>query len=475
MKFVILAVLLGLFIAFVVALVKSAKNTRWYQITSAVFVMLFAILFLFPTAGVLKSRQAWTKVAEDQEKQLKLVQEEHLRLEKGDPADDSAPEGLNSLSLKLSKIGTEVGRRWGNLNMANSDASGQVTLRVPPAPVVPGQDPAAAANSRQPLVPVGLVVYGFGEGKFPELEQRVPTKFLGEFRVSASQPNAVTMAPTSKLEPNQLAAISSGQTQFWSLYEMLPVDGHDPFIAEGSKPNENNILGRVDDKLVNMVLKSASPDSLANYLRDGERGAPETPDAHWVKIRFDEKYTPDEVDSPEQRGALEGGFFDQSGRAVDIRLQRPDGQGITFAAGDELILKEEEATKLTTGPNKVATKVDDYYLRPLNDYRFILRRLRLQIQELNTRITQMEFEKKVLDTAEGETVGMLEKGQTEKKKLEEDLAQYQIENTALKSYFGQVREELRQMKEASSALYRSNFELLQRIERLASAPALSET
>ena len=65
MKFVILAVLLGMFIAFVVMVVKASKQWRWYHITSAVFVMLFATILMFPTAAVLKSRQAWHKVKED--------------------------------------------------------------------------------------------------------------------------------------------------------------------------------------------------------------------------------------------------------------------------------------------------------------------------------------------------------------------------------------------------------------------------
>ena len=53
MKFVILAVLLAILIAFIVMVVKSAKNWRWYHITSAVITMLLALVFLFPTARVL--------------------------------------------------------------------------------------------------------------------------------------------------------------------------------------------------------------------------------------------------------------------------------------------------------------------------------------------------------------------------------------------------------------------------------------
>ncbi|MCO8124399.1 hypothetical protein NHH03_21850 [Stieleria sp. TO1_6] len=473
MKFVILAVLLALFIAFVVMVVKAAIHWRWYHITSAVIAMLLAIILLFPTAGVLKSRQAWHKIKEELETRLQQVESENEQLLYGDTSDPATSVGMNSLSLKLSKIGTEAGRRWRNLQMANVDPEGQVTLREPQEAVVPGVEPDANAAAAEPLIPVGLIVYGFAEGKFPELERPVPMVYLGEFKVTASGPGAVSILPTVPLERNQVNAISSGNARSWSLYEMLPLDGHDPFVAEGSKPDDDNVLGRVDDKLVNMILQKASPETRAKYLQDGKRGAPENPSARWVKIKFEKKYTID-VDSPEQRGALEGGFFDNNGRSVDSRLQRSDGGSVSFAVGDTLVLKEEAAKQLTD-TEKVATLVDTYYLRPLNDYRYVLRRIRLQIQELDVRIAEMEYEKQVLQTATAATVSMLAKGQTEKLKLEQDLAQYQVEHKALKSYHSNVSESLRQMREASSALYRSNFELLRRIQELASSAALTET
>ncbi|QEG01626.1 hypothetical protein Mal15_57040 [Stieleria maiorica] len=477
MKFIILAVLLAMFIAFVVMVVKAANQWRWYHITSAVIAMLLAVILLFPTAGVLKSRQAWHKIKEDLEKRLESVEEENERIQYGDSDGSTDGEGLKSLALKLSNLGTEAGRRWRSLSFGGADPSGQIILRANTAPAVPGQPAAPADDATGPLIPLGLVVYGFAEGKFRDLEQPVPMVYLGEFKVIASQPNVVTIAPTFPLERNQIDAINSGRATSWSLYEMLPLDGHEPFIAEGSKPDDDNILGRVDDELVKMILRAnreeSNKETIANYLRDGQRGSPEDPAARWIKIRFDQKYTID-VDSPEQRGALEGGFFDNNGRAVDSSLQRADGGSISFAVGDELIVKEE-AAKLLIDQEKVASLVDTYYLRPLNDYRYVLRRIRLQISELDIRIAEMEYEKQVLDAAVAATVSMLEKGQTEKLKLEQDLAQHQVENKAVRQYFDQVRESLRQTKEATSVLYRDNFAKLRQIQQLAAAAMLTET
>ncbi|KAA5543779.1 hypothetical protein FYK55_11415 [Roseiconus nitratireducens] len=468
MKFAILALLIVVFIAFVVMVVKAAKEWRWYHITSAVIAMLMAMILLFPTAGVLKSRQAWHKLKEDLEVQLERVKQERQTLQYGDADDAEGNQGVKDLSLELSKIGTEAGRRWRNLGVVNVDANGQVTLRkVTQAAegTVPGVDPEAnAPEVETPLVPVGLVVYGFAETNFPGADRPVPTVYLGEFRVTASAPESVTVVPTIQLERNQADAIASGRAKMWSLYELLPLDGHEAFIAEGSKADDDNVLGRVDDQLVKNLLKNASPQTLQSYLNDGKRGSPEDPAARWVKIEFTKKYTID-VDSPDELGALEGGFFDNNGRAVDSRLQRADGGSISFSPGDVLVVKEEAAKQLVD-QEKVASLVDTYYLRPLNDYRYALRRIRLQIKELDIRIAEMEYEKKVLETATAATVAMLEKRQIEKLKLEQDLAQYQVENSALQSYHSDIREQLRQMNEAASSLYRSNFELLRQIQQL---------
>ncbi|MCA9201224.1 MAG: hypothetical protein KDA87_26970, partial [Planctomycetales bacterium] len=332
-----------MFIAFVVMVVKAARNWRWYHITSAVLTMMLAITLLFPTANVLKSRQAWHKIKQDLEARLARVEQENRILQYGDPDDPTAGEGLKSLSLSLSKIGTEAGRRWRSLAMTGADATGQITLQAPAATGIPGAEAPAPTGE---LVPNGLVVYGFAEGKFPDLDPTVPMTYLGEFKVTASQPTVVTIAPTFPLEQNQLDAISSGRARLWSLYELLPLDGHAPFIADGSKEDDDNILGRVDDKLVNMILRANDPNSnketIAKYLQDGQRGSPEDPAARWIKVKFEKKYTID-VDSQEQRGALEGGFFDNNGRAVDSSLQHKEGGEVSFAVGDTLIVKEEAA------------------------------------------------------------------------------------------------------------------------------------
>src|SRR5690606_31713494 len=192
---------------------------------------------------------------------------------------------------------------------------------------------------------------------------------------------------------------------------------HDAFIAAGSEPSDDQFFGRVDEELVRRLLgNGASEETVASYLRDGSRALPDDPPAsRWVKIEFTQAHGI-VVDSPEQRGALDGGFFDSSGQAVDSRLQRGEEGTVNFRIGDQVTLKEEAANELID--RGVAKLVDTYYFRPLNDYQFVLRRTRLRIGELATRTQTLQLEQQVLQDAIAATVAMLEANQDAKLKLE---------------------------------------------------------
>ena len=72
--------------------------------------------------------------------------------------------------------------------------------------------------------------------------------------------------------------------------------------------------------------------------------------SRWVKIEFLKKYEID-VDSEDERGALDGGFFDGSGRAVDSRLKHgsdPKDRSVQFNPGEQITVKEEEANRSST-------------------------------------------------------------------------------------------------------------------------------
>jgi hypothetical protein len=468
MKFAILGVLLLIFIGFAVAVWKAAQSWRWYHITAAVITMLLAIAFIFPTAVVVKSRSNWHEVKERLEQQAESVQAENTLIKYGDQSDATAGEGLLELTQRLAKLGREAGRRWRGFRMQNATAQA-ISLRVPQNvnidTGIPGADGADATTEVPPSLPqANLVVYGFAEARYQE--QIVPVFYLGEFKVSASAGNQVTLEPTGPLEPAQIQRISGGGAASWSLYEMLPLDGHEPFIAEGSLADDDNVFGRVDDALLKQLLgNKIRPETLKKYLRDGSRSNPDDELlSRWVKIEFTKNHKID-VDSPTQQGALEGGFFDESGRAVDSRLQRGEDGNTLFRAEQQIIVKEEAAKQLID-VDGVARLVDTYYLRPLNDYRFVLRRLRLRLNEAATRKVELEFENKVLDGAKNATNSMLTTNQDLKLKLEQDYDQVNVEVKAVQEYRDQLAEQAEQLRKDSKRIYEENLQLHKEIKRL---------
>lgn len=508
MNFVIIGGLVVLFFAFSFVVWKAAKDWRWYNIVAVLITMLLAMVFIFPTAGALKSRAAWHKVKENLEVRADKALKEQKNLKYGDAHDPTAGPGVLDLAQQLSKVGIEAGRRWRGLRMANNNVQSIQLNKVqqaPPPGVVAAADPDAAAPAAAagPLIPQDMVVYGFSEAIVQGVDGPVPTFYLGEFKVTASTPTGVTLVPTGPLEQNQQQRIGGGQASSWSLYELLPLDAHEPFVTEGSTASDDNVFGSVDENLIRGMLQwtpgdgqrlselsdrlqnAPDPDisvvftpaeqleyrnlsvrgqTFKNYLRDGSRStADDPPLSRWVLVEFTKNFTLD-VDSPQQTGALEGGFFDGNGRAVDSRLQRGDDGNVKFKAGDRIVVKEEAATQLTD-VDGVARLVDEYFIRPLNDYRFVLRRIRLRLTELSIRSKELKYENAVLAAAKDATEAMLVLNQKEKLKLEQDLAQTQGEAKAIRGYHDKLEDEVKKTRERLVALYQDNQRLEQQLQK----------
>ena len=483
MKFVILAALIILVIAFFVVIWKAAQNWRWYNIVAACITMLLAVTLLFPTAGALKSRNAWHEVKETLEARAEKAAADQKLIKFGDPTDPSTGEGVVSLAQKLAKVGGEAGRRWRSLRMQNTDG-GVITLTAPPPPA-PAPGAEAPEPPTTPLIPETMVVYGFAEGQMGEVEALVPTFYLGEFQVTTSTPTQVQLTPTGPLEAAQQDAISQNKARSWSLYELLPLDAHLPFIAAGSQPDNDNLFGRVDDEVVKKGLQTAarllgasgaSPElqaelakqqaeTLKNYLRNGTQAEQDDPPvSRWVKLEFVKNHEI-EVDSEDERGALEGGFFDGGGRAVDSRLKHGDGdddRSVKFKTGDQITVKEEYANELLK--DGVAKLINRYYVRPLNDYRSVLRRIRLRLAELSTRQKELEFEQKVLQDAIAATDKMLGSGQADKLNLEQDVAQYTKERESLQDHNAKLQSKVTETRKVLTQLYQQNQQLVERLK-----------
>jgi len=477
------SVLFLILIGFSVVVWKAASNWRWFNIVAVVITMLLAITFLFPTAAVLKCRSAWHKVQEELELKLANLKVEKQKLKFGELSeeDSSLSGGLVELRQQLAKLGIESGRLWRNLESKNNSTYTPVRILLGAAPSpangvdgIPGAEPADEAVPAQPLVPPNMLVYCFAE-QADKNQLLVPKFYLGAFRVEASSPTEVALVPTGNLEQYQLNYMKEGKARNWSLYELLPLDGHEPFltsssVALGSNPTADIDSWLVDDvsDLLDEAAKSipgfvVPEQTRKNYVEDGRQADDDDPLlSRWTKVKFLENHKI-EVDSQDQRSALEGGFFDGNGRAVDARLQRGGDGNAEFKKDDTLVLIEEEAKKLID--EGVCIEEDRFYLRPLNDYGYVFRRIRLRVLALKDRKVELTREQEMLNQAIAKTVTMVVMNQEIKLKLEQDLTQYRIESKAIRDHTEKLVQQTQEMRAEMNRLEQENTELEQSLEQ----------
>ncbi len=128
-----------------------------------------------------------------------------------------------------------------------------------------------------------------------------------------------------------------------------------------------------------------------------------------------------------------------------------------------MLLKEDAAKELLD--DETVKLIDRYFIRELNDYRYVLHRIRLQLAEDAIRKQEMETEHTVLKEMETKTIGMTAKNQDAKLKLEQDLGQIQIERQSIEKYATEVAKKLKAMRDRTSALHRKNQELEMKLQR----------
>ena len=467
MAYLVLAVIILLAIGAITAAILARHHWRWFHITAAIITVILGAIFPFYVAGSLKSRAAWNQMHEKLTTRLVRNQQEQAELKIGDAGLGGV--GLLELSGQLSKATLDAGRRWRNL-IPQGRAGNQITLAKLPEPGVEGiptDPPPAAGDEEQPVPPlaeVGTVVYGFAEQIDAVSGQAVPSTYLGEYKVVQSTPTSMVIEPVASLNPAQENGLQNAQQ--WTLYELLPLDSHEVFLAPGSVPSDDNVLGRIDEALVRSTLGDRiTPATLQQYLDDGRRSQPDDPPlSRWMKIEFVKPHE-EQVDDPKLNAPItSGGYFDGSGRALDIRLKRDSDTGgiVKFEVGDQILLKQEAADPLIEEGK--AKLIDRFYLRPLNDYRFILRRIQLEVNELRSRIAELEFEAQVLTKSIDQTNGLIVVQQDRRNKLEQDLAQFRVEREAVTKAVAERTAEVRQTRERITTLHRENLAMEQKLD-----------
>ncbi|MEL6895330.1 MAG: hypothetical protein AAFP90_04435 [Planctomycetota bacterium] len=490
-------------IAFFVLLWKSAKTWQWYDLLLASLLMILSLVFVFPTAGVARSRRAWNDKVESLEDRLYDEQQQNRQLK----WDSTNGRTIYQLRGELNDQLRSRGRVYRGWQVTSNNVARGLTLQRFDNGAGGAAPPDAGGNNAAPeTVKQGQLLYAFAvkdrtdltsipQSGFGAVSEPLPFFFMGEYEVTNATPNQLTLQPAIPLEPNQLQMIASGSIQNVMLTELLPIDTHDVFVAAGSQSNLmsseiSNVLGRVDEDLVNQLffqndgvtepdtplhrevnsdpeLNEAFAALAKRYLDDGgtaEENDP--PEGLWQLLELQENYQL-QVDNLGGSNIHEtdGFMFDSQGQAIyaALRTKQDDKGRVSLKEKDRLIVKTEKAEELLSAD--VATSLGYFYVRPLVDYNAILRETRLQIEYLNTQAEELERETLNLEKTTNNVSQMRAFRQDENFKLENDKNQYELERKAMQAYHDKTEAEAIAKRQRLRTLYLENVRLAEELRQ----------
>lgn len=469
-------------IVFIVLLVKAFKS--WGVVHTILLTILFieAWTFLFFVGGVAHYRITYTKLhdtlAEKVDGLLKSVEMEM----NGDRLDPKLNlEKFSPLSNELNRITLERGRVWRGAVLqtttpATANTPATAVFQLPA--LVSNQAvaaPAAGAAATAATVDSGLaadsVVYLFGE----EFELNgiglIPKIYLGEFVVTDVKELMLTMRPTTPLTKTQEITFTGSPS--WTIFELMPLDSHTAFAAEGSSSEEGAEFGRMDEKMIAKDFEAPfnnipeemkakiTQKIMQAYVNDGAQAPEQTPpEALGVRVKFVKDYALG-VDAKGGRSPLEGGYHDTEGNMTDARLKRDSDADVVIKSGTSHVFDVATANRLQTqGFVELAATV---YVRPLNDYAFAFRetrRMEIKAKQDTMLITrenkEVERSTKVALEQElyGEEVGT---------KLRLDKAQYEKEVEVITSVSSDLETMINAKRAELSQLYGSIHALHDRL------------
>lgn len=449
---------------FIVFIVKTAR--QW----GALHVILLSILFieswvfLYFTAGVQYERVRATRDTYKFREEAVAAIERGRVLRFGKPSDPAdSLEAVIPVQGQLERLTIDRGRVWRQLTFANANIPEnriQLVLQATRPSATEGdgaEQPVAAApqSSVGVSLPQELVVYAFEE-KLTEEGYPLPVYYLGEYRVTRSDPatGEIDLTSTLPLDAIHRARIEQGAAS-WTLYEMLPIDSHTAFSAAGSLPNDETIFGRPDEEDIRKLMQQV-PESLVNsYLKDGQKATDDDrPETIWEQIKLLAEYEID-VDSDQNADASVSGYYDQVGRSIDVRLKRNEP---VILVPDQLndnrivVLENVARDMISRG---LAERIQRIYVRPLNDYLGLFNNIHAKRFELDERVKYYDYQNQLMDQANQAGQNMLTVRQKENQLLSADLNGFQKEIQFLNSAVVQADAELEKLKQDLSKLYRA--------------------
>ncbi len=454
-----LVVLVFAAIAFIFLLVKTAS--RWGILHSILVTTLFiqCWVFLVMTAGVQYVRVPATKAVFDQSKRADTAEDRTRSLQWGDFSfGQDEEDAVLPLKGRVLQLTADRGRVWRGVEFLQA-AGGNFELQMP---TVVDEEGGAAAGPNSDSLPQGLVVYAFGEQitQQDDKQYALPTTFLGEFSVSASQNGQITLSPLRQLGQQ---AQRTADTSTWTLYELMPLDSHKAFAAPGSSSTEEEIFGHMEEETLNALFADLPDDIRARvvqqYLSDGKQATAATPQSNlWVQVQLNEAIEED-VDSSEQANVTERGYYDSTGRAIDERIKHgkgEEGPTITLTPDDTrgklLVFKEEAIADLKPGSFEEAQRIN---VRPLNDYEKMFNDIAIRDKELDEQIAAADRDASEIAKAIENAKEMIVFRQQERQQLDFDMENIEKELAIINKLSEEATAQIAAMQNEMNQWYRT--------------------
>jgi hypothetical protein len=406
-------IVLGLLVIFfIVTVVFSVKTWRWHQILFLFATFIAAGTFIVFAAATLKTHKTWRTAVNDLDKKLKENVAAKELLQFGDVNKVQQEPNIRNVKAEIGRILLDRGRVWRNCQAGNFDGM-SVTVTTASA----AADPMAAVKPNN--IEAKSILYAFKELPNADNTMFLPGVYLGEFVATAVTESTVTLSPTIPLDAYQAQQIRAVNDP-WVLYEVLPVDGYE-FFAGLSEEQLRTLMpqGTMTQETWDALIKS--------YVRTfGPATADDPPENKWVKVSFKKKKSIDvDNDQPAAPGDLQ--IFDLQGRSVAQRLRR--GETVDFDIKDEVVVDQATAEAWSVAGD--VEKKEFIYMRTLNDYAQLYHKFFNQREYMADKIALVTRETASIEESTKLADGQIARGMDEQMKLQQDMANYKLEQDAV--------------------------------------------
>jgi hypothetical protein len=393
---------------------------------------------------------------------------------------DGVMQALRALNDALA----DRGRWWPNVQpQVNAQGVATVTLAAPPSLTLQNQQNTVFVfEAVQPFdapytpgAPATLDIAGANPAR--------RTRYVGEFKVTGVNGNAVTLEPAMPLTDAEKQQIQES-AQFvqqnaqlgasWNLYETMPTDSYAPL--DGATPDDVKAL--IDDSLEAM------------YLQHGQAPAAETPPERiFVLVQFNKDFA-DLSQAQKDELKSKAWMFDEAFPIKDIDDNpRLDASGNSLTVNVAEIIKKdararfnlptaEKLTSMTVDGAQLAQEVQPNpnlpqegkltreYWRPLYDYAQIFRRFYAQRPILLHRLAELNTDNQSMQESVNSLNAYFAKREALKGLLEKERDRLTQEKDLLVAYQEALQSRADLLASSITDLRKKNQELEQEFARL---------